>query len=492
MRLSEATLGDLPKTVRRPAYDRAQIETGLVHLGIGAFHRAHQAVYTDDVLASGDRRWGIVGASFRSPAMRDALKPQDGLYTLWTRGEEGETLRVIGSVRDVLVAPEDPEALLSLLCRPSVRIVSLTVTEKGYCLLPATGLLDENHPDLRHDCAHPDRPRSAPGFIVAAIARRRAAGLPPFTLLSCDNLPRNGQTLRGIVSRLAALRDPALGRFIEDEVRFPSTMVDRIAPATTDADRDAVAARLGIADAWPVVTEPFSHWVIEDSFGPGGRPAWEEAGAVFTADIAPFDLMKLRMINTAHSLLAYLGFLAGHETIADAAAAAGFAPLVRAMIDREVTPELQPIAGLDLEAHKALVMARFGNRLVRHRTAQSVTDGSQKMPQRFLPTIRARLARDAPFDRLALGVAAWMRCMIGWDEQGKPLDVRDPLTDEIRRRTAGMRDAKPLVEAFLGIEKVFGADLPAHPRFRDVLEHQFADLLRGGAAATVLERSHRE
>jgi fructuronate reductase len=485
--LSEATLADLPRAVARPAYDRAAIETGIVHLGIGAFHRAHQAVYTNAVLGAGDPRWGIVGASLRSPETRDALRPQDDLYTVWSRAAASEDLRIIGSIRDVLVAPEDPAKLLDALCRPSVRIVSLTVTEKGYCHLPATGALNEDHPDIRHDLANPHRPRTAPGFIVEAIARRREAGLPPFTPLTCDNLPANGATLRRIVTRFATLRDPALGQFAEQEMHFPATMIDRIVPATTDADRDAVAARLGLRDAWPIVTETFSQWVIEDSFGPGGRPGWDGAGAIFAPDVGPFELTKLRMINGPHSTLAYLGFLAGHMTIAEAIAAPGFTRLIRGLMEEEVMPELPAIAGFDLAAHRDSVIARFGNTALRHRTQQIAMDGSQKLPQRLLGTIRDRLKRGAPFERLALGVAAWMRYAIGWDEQGRPIAVSDPLAAAIKDRTEGVKEATPLVESFLGFDSIFGTDLPANPRFREAVERHFAGLFAMGAAATVAQ-----
>jgi len=485
LRLSQATLAALPQAIARPAYDRAAVETGIVHLGIGAFHRAHQAVYVDSILAAGDRRWGILGASLRSAETRDALKPQDGLYTVWSRGAASDDLRVIGSIGSVLVAPEDPAALLAALCRPSVKIVSLTVTEKGYCHLPASGALDEDHPDIRHDLANPERPRSAPGFIVAAMARRRAAGLAPFTPLSCDNLPANGETLRKIVSRFAALRDAELGRYVEDAIRFPSTMVDRIVPATTDADRAAVAERLGLQDGWPIITETFSQWVVEDAFGPGGRPDWAAFGATFANDIAPFELTKLRLLNGAHSTLAYLGCLCGHATVAEAMAAPGFARLIRAMMDEEVTPELPSISGFDITAYKDSLIARFRNPTLRHRTTQIAMDGSQKLPQRLLNTIRARLVRGAPFECLALGVAAWMRYAIGWDEQGRPIEVNDPLARAIRDRTDGIRDAGSLLEAFLSFESVFGSDLSSDPRFKETVERRLSGLLAIGAAATV-------
>ncbi|WP_158746482.1 mannitol dehydrogenase family protein, partial [Acidisphaera sp. L21] len=329
-RLCNATLSDLPGTVTRPGYDRTALQTGIVHLGLGAFHRAHQAVYTEHVLAAGDLRWGIAAASLRNPATRDALAPQNGLYTVNTRGES-DSLAVIGSVHQSLVAPESPAALLTVMSAPATAIVSLTVTEKAYCRDAATGLLDESHPDILHDLANPTLPRSALGFLAAAIARRRSLGLRPFTILCCDNLPSNGATVHRLLARFAALQSPDLGSFITGEIASPDTMVDRIVPATTPEDRARVGSVLGLDDAWPVIAEPFTQWIIEDRF-PAGRPAWEQAGATMVADVAPFEAMKLRLLNASHSALAYLGYLAGEETIASAMRDPGLAAFAAAVM----------------------------------------------------------------------------------------------------------------------------------------------------------------
>ncbi|HEX6118509.1 MAG TPA: mannitol dehydrogenase family protein, partial [Dongiaceae bacterium] len=314
-RLGNAVLSALPGLVERPGYDRAAVTPGIVHLGIGAFHRAHQAVYTDTALRH-DPAWGTVGASLRGADTRNALAPQDGLYTVAVRSADGDALRVIGAVQRVLVAPERPAALLETMADPRICIVSLTVTEKGYCHDPATGELNEAHPDIIHDLAKPHTPRSAPGLIVAALAKRRAAGVAPFTVLTCDNLPANGRMVKRILTRFGGLVGRGLGDFVAAELACPATMVDRITPATTDADRARVAQSLGVSDAWPVMTEPFTQWVIEDEFT-AGRPAWEEAGAELVRNVEPYELMKLRLLNGAHSTLAYLGYLAGHETVAE-------------------------------------------------------------------------------------------------------------------------------------------------------------------------------
>jgi fructuronate reductase len=456
-----------------------------VHLGIGAFHRAHQAVYTDAILAD-DASWGIVAASLRSPATRDALRPQDGLYTLAVRGAEGESLRVIGSVSHVLVAPEESKRLLAAMASPSVRIVSLTITEKGYCHDPATGALNEAHPDIRHDLAHPHAPLTAPGLIVEALAMRRGAGVAPFTVLTCDNLPSNGHVAKRILDRFATLRDPDIGAFVAGELVCPSTMVDRITPATTDEDRASIAAKLGVSDAWPVVTEPFSQWVIEDHFA-SGRPAWEIAGAELVTDVAPYELMKLRLLNGAHSTLAYLGYLAGYDLISEAMADPAFEALARGVME-EATPTLSVPAGVDLAAYKRALIERFKNPALKHRTWQICMDGSQKLPQRLLGSIRDCLRLGAPFDRLALGVAGWMRYITGVDEAGRPIDVRDPLATELRAvaDAAGPSPAR-LARALIGIEAVFGRDLSTDTRVADTVTQQLGRLYESGAKRSVGE-----
>ena len=479
-RLCTATLPRLPAAVARPAYDRAALRPGIVHLGLGAFHRAHQAAYTDAVLAAGDTRWGITAASLRSPGTRDALQPQDGLYTLDIRGE-AERSQVIGSVNRILVAPEDPAALLDAMAHPDTRIVSLTVTEKAYCRDPASGALDEAHPDVRHDLRHPRAPRGPLGFLAAGIEARRAAGLPPFTVLCCDNLPANGQAVHRLLSRFGALRSPDLGAFIADELACPDTMVDRIVPATTGDDRDRVAAALGLHDAWPVVAEPFTQWVIADRF-PQGRPAWEAAGAVLVSDVAPWEAMKLRMLNAAHSALAYLGSLCGAETVADAMADPGLAALARRVMD-EAAETLPPT--LDTEAYRDALLARFRNRALRHRTAQIAADGTQKLPQRILSTLAARLDRGLPIETQALVVAGWMRFVTGVDEAGAPVALHDPMAAELARAVAAAGPvADRLAPALLALPAVFGT-LGADARVQAAVTQALALLYAVGAHRTV-------
>lgn len=484
-RLSNATLAQLPQTVARPDYDRATLRTGIVHLGLGAFHRAHQAVMTDAVLAQ-DPTWGILGVSLRSTTTRDALLDQDNLYSVHAVDREAAARRVIGALTGVLVAPENRFAVVHALADPQTRIVSTTVTEKGYSHDPATGNLREEDLDILHDLTNPQTPRTTLGLIVYALKLRKETGLKPFTVLPCDNIRANGKTLRRLVLRFAELVEPDLARWIEDKVAFPSTMVDRIVPATTDADRASVAAALGVVDQWPVMTEPFLQWVVEDRFA-AGRPLWEKAGAQFVSNVAPYELMKLRLLNGAHSTIAYLGFLMGHDTVAQAMSEPALLRLIEAMMADEVSPTLPALAGFDLAAYRYSLVQRFRNPALQHRNWQIAMDGSQKLPQRLLGTVRDRLWAGAPFERLALGVAAWMRYVTGIDEKRRPIEVRDPLVLRLRALAdASGPDAEKLVSAMLvGVSEIFGQDLAQSGAFRLAVTKHLHSLFTIGAAQTV-------
>lgn len=483
-RLSASTLANVPQGVRVPDYDRGQITPGIVHLGIGAFHRAHMAVYVDDLLAS-HPDWAIVGASLRRPDTKEALEPQDGLYTVAVRDADGTHPRVIGSILRVLDANTQREELLSLMASPAIRIVSLTVTEKGYCHDPATGELDQRHPDIVHDLANPAAPRSAPGMLVEALARRKAAGIAPFAVMSCDNLPSNGATVKRIVTRFASLRDAALGEYV-GKVAFPGTMVDRIVPSTTDADRETVAGMIGAEDAWPIMTEPFTQWVIEDHF-PDGRPPFEQAGAQMVEDVEPFERMKLRMLNGSHSTMAYLGYLAGYEYISDVMGDADFVKLIHGLMTEEAMPTLN-MPGVDLGAYRDQLLDRFRNPALKHRTWQIAMDGSQKLPQRLLGTIRDRLKAGQPFERLGLGVAAWMRYVVGIDEKGESIDVRDPLAMRMMAIAADAGDdAEALYMGLVALTEVFGSDLADNQTFGETVATHLDSLFEVGVKATVAE-----
>ncbi len=456
---------------------------GQVHLGPGAFFRAFNACYSEDAIAAEGGDWGIIAVSLRSPTARDQMEPQGGVFSAVTLGADDQT-RVIGAVTRVLVAPEDPGAVLAAMADPAVKVISLTITEKGYCHDPVTGGLNHGHPDIGHDLANPGAPRSAVGFLVAALSQRQRAGARPFTVLSCDNLPSNGALARRVTLDFADALDPDLATWIKSSVPFPATMVDRITPATTDADRARLAETHGYHDPACVVHEAFRQWVIEDDFA-DDRPTWEVAGAQFVSSVEPHEMMKLRCLNGTHSTLAYLGYLAGYETVAETIANPDFAQLCRRLWDDEITPTVPQPEGEDLTAYCAALMARYRDPAIRHRTWQIAMDGSQKLPQRILGTISDNLAAGQVPDGLCLAVAGWMRYVGGVDERGRPIDVRDPLAERLRAASESSADAAGKVAALLSIREVFDTDLANHPEFRDGVIRAYTDLVRNGSAATV-------
>ena len=482
-RLANNTLETLPADIARPAYARAETTPGIVHLGLGACHRAHQAVFVDDCLNDAETGWGIIGASLRSSETRDALAPQDGLYTLSVVDGGGESLRVIGCLLRLLVAPEDPDALLQAMTDPGVRIITLTVTEKAY-MRSAAGDLDLAHPDIGWDLANPRQPRTIHGFLAEAISRRRAAGTVPFTILSCDNLPANGATLKRLLVAFATARHEALGAFVDSDIAFPSSMVDRIVPATTDEDHVRIAARLGVRDAWPVTTEPFLQWVVEDNF-PAGRPQWERFGVEMVRDVAPFEEMKLRLLNGSHSSIAYLGLLMGKPTVSDAFSD----PLIRRFVSRlwaEAIPSLPADAGLNPQAYTAELERRYDNPALKHRTAQIANDGSQKLPQRIIAVALARLAAGGSARHLMLAPAAWLAAA---QARGRTLpashftDPLDPVLAEIFAKNANAgQTARAAFEA-----AGFAAGSPYREELVDLTASHLDALRRNGAEATLKE-----
>lgn len=413
MRLSAET--PLPASVQAPGYDRFAQVAGIVHIGIGAFHRAHQAVYTDDTMRAGERDWGIVGVSLRSPGVAAQLNPQDGLYTVSTRSAAGTGLRLIGAVQKVLVAADEPQAVIDAIAASTTHIVSFTVTEKGY-LRRSDGTLDL-------DAAK--GPSSLYRFIGAGLSARKAKGLPGLTLLSCDNLANNGAVLKALMRQYLAVEYPVLVDWFDRECRCPATMIDRIVPATTDADRAAIEAELGVRDEGAVVTEGFSQWVIEDDFA-GPRPRWEQVGAQLVADVAPYETAKLRMLNGAHSALAYIGLGAGHDYVHQAIADPAIRPLIERLMRDEAAPTIDAASEQNLAAYADALLERFANPALHHRLIQIAMDGSQKIPQRWLETLAWHQARGARCSSLEAAIAAW----IAFLRSDHPID--DPLADKLR------------------------------------------------------------
>ncbi len=487
MQLSRATLADLPATIVRPRFDPALIRAGIVHLGFGGFHRAHMARYTHDLM---DRRpdaaeWGIVGVGLLAAdvRVRDALAPQDALYTLVERQDGDETATVVGSVRQVIFAGESSRAALTAIDDPAIRIVSLTVTENGYCRNAATKTLDRDHPAIIHDLAHPDRPRSAIGILVEAYRRRMAASAPAFTALTCDNIQHNGVVLRDAVLTLAGWRDQTLAEWIEANAAFPSTMVDRITPVTGPAQIEDFAARFGLADRWPILCERFSQWVIEDNFV-GGRPAWEDVGAQFVVDVAPYEFMKLRLLNASHLAIAGLGRLMGYTYIDETVRDPALRSYMRALMDRETGPTLPPAPGVDLDRYKSQLLERFGNEAIKDTVDRVNADAPINL---LLEPIRDRLAAGESADLLALALAAWLRRAAGVDETGGPISVVHPSADLLRERAlVGVTDPRPLLD----IRKIFG-DLIDHEAFVATLQGWLTSLYADGAAATLASARRR-
>jgi fructuronate reductase len=485
IRLSAATLRSLPAGVARPSYEFGRVGVGIVHVGIGAFYRAQGAVYTDDALAREPGDWGICGVSLRSPDVRDRLVPQGALYTAVEKSPAGIRRRVIGSVREVLFLGDERDKVRARLAAAATRIVSLTITEKGYCHDPATGRLNLGHSDIVHDLADLEHPSTAVGLLVSALESRRLSHAKPFTVMCCDNLPHNGALVRGLVLAFANARAPQLAQWIEEHVSFPSTMVDRIVPATTDADIAENDIALGMHDAAPVMHEPFRQWVIEDTFA-AGRPAWEHVGAQLVDDVEPFEAMKLRLLNASHSALAYLGFLAGYEFIYQVAAQPEFVAYMRALMRDEVAPTLALPSGVDVAAYQNALVERFRNPALPHRTQQIAMDGSQKLPQRLLGTVRDNLAAERSIDHLALGVAAWMRYVAAVDEAGRAIKVSDPLASDFARIASEHRgDPAGLARGLLAVRAVFGEDLPASAPFAGKVTAWLTALHTDGAARTV-------
>jgi fructuronate reductase len=479
--LCDATAGSVAAGVLRPAYDRAKTHIGVVHFGPGAFHRAHQAFYLDRILAH-DPGLAISAVSLRSDAVRAALVPQDGLYSL-TEREAEPSIRVIGSIRELLTAPADPEAVFARLADPTVRFVSATVTEKGYCLTPA-GDLDLDHPDIRHDLAQPGSPKSLTGWLVEGLRRRRATGAGGLAVLSCDNLSGNGARFRRATLQFAQARgETDLAHWIKGEVVFPDSMVNSITPATDETLRAEAADRLGLLDAWPIQRERFAQWVIGGGLG-ADAGVFSESGVTLAGDVAAFERAKLRLLNGAHSTLAYVGLRLGHATVAQAMADARLAAFIEILMRRDIAASLAPTAGLDIEAYISEVLARFRNPAIVHQLSQIAWDGSQKLPFRLLETISEALVADRPVERLVTGVAAWILFVRTRTHSGEP--ITDPLAAQLARiGLACDGDPRGDVARMLALRAIFPEALAQAPLFRSALELSYGRLC-GSDPATAL------
>jgi len=476
----------LPPHVQLPQYDRQQLRSRIVHFGFGAFHRAHQALLTNRVLNAKGGDWGICEISlFSGDVLMSQLREQDHLFTVLEKGADGNQPIVIGAVHECLNAKLDSlAAIIEKFCEPQVAIVSLTITEKGYCIDPATGKLDTQNARILHDLENPTEPHSAPGILVEALHRRRERGLTPFTVLSCDNIPDNGHVVKNAVLGMAQKRSPELAKWIETHVSFPGTMVDRIVPAATEVSLAEITQELGVEDPCAISCEPFIQWVIEDNFV-AGRPEWEIAGVQMVQDVLPWEQMKLRMLNGSHSFLAYLGYLAGFAHVSDCMQDDAFREAARRLMLDEQAPTLR-ITDVDLTAYADSLIDRFANPALQHRTWQIAMDGSQKLPQRMLEGVRVHLQRESAWPLLALGIAGWMRYVSGVDDAGNAIDVRDPLSEKIRAIVETSSE-KGRVKALLALSEIFGSDLPQHAQFVDAITDAYQRIVERGARQAVID-----
>jgi mannitol 2-dehydrogenase len=479
---SSASLGQLPKGVSGPNYRHSDLRAGIFHIGVGNFHRAHQAVYLDDLFNAGvDRDWAIVGAGVREPdiQMREKLAEQDWLTTVVEQEAHSTSVRVTGSMID-FVEPFDVAAALDVLSRPEIRIVSLTVTEGGYYISPATQNFDPGHPDIVHDTSHADAPKTAFGLIVAGLRRRRNAGAAPFTVMSCDNIPGNGHVTEHAVAGLAELADPKLAEWVRANVAFPNSMVDRITPATTDRERAFLRDAYGLEDNWPVFCEEFRQWVVEDKF-PAGRPALEKVGVTFTSDVAPYELMKIRILNGGHAAIAYPAGLLDihfvHEAMEDSQIAAFLETLTR----REIIPVVPPPPQVDLDAYRKKVAERFANPKIGDTISRLCFDGSNRQPKFVLPTVRDRLAAGASVRGLALVSALWCRYCYGESESGKAIPPNDPNWERLQ---SVAKPARNDPKAFLALRDIFG-ELADNSTYVGAFSSALSSLWTNGVRATL-------
>ena len=487
--LSEKTLGQLREEVCRPAYDRSKVTASIVHFGVGGFHRAHEAMYLDTLMNEGKALdWGLcgVGALPHDRRIIETLRAQDGLYTLVVKHPDGRREpRVIGSIVDVVFAPDDPGAVVDRLADEQTRIVSLTITEGGYLVNQVTGEFDPADPSIQPDLAADfrggDCPATVFGYITAALDRRRTEGRAPFTVMSCDNLPDNGDVAKRMICAFARLKDPELADWMEAEVAFPNSMVDRITPVTAPADIERLATEFGVVDGWPVVCEPFTQWVLEDHFGPGGRPPFEDAGVQVVDDVVPYELMKLRLLNASHQALCYLGYLSGYRHAHAVCQDPLFRKFLLGYMEREGSPTLPDVPGVDLDAYRHQLVERFANPEVRDSLARLCAESSDRIPKWLVPVIRENLRTGGKVELSALVVASWARYAEGVDEQGNPIEVVDRLKDRVMAAAAAQRD-DPL--AFIRDRDLFG-DLVDDQRFTTAYTSALARLHTDGARTTL-------
>ncbi len=490
--MSQLNRTNLIKTgpeIGRPRFDVSQLSPGIVHFGIGAFARAHIATYTQNAINQSLSRpdWGITGVSFLRPVTQMLLQPQNYLYTVCSRSNDSDQFEIIGSLSEVLFHRADRKIVPKLVSRDSIKIVSLTISEKGYCYDPMTGALDVQHVDIQHDISNPHQPISAIGTLAEGLRLRYQHNGGPLTVMSCDNLLSNGDLLRKVVRCYIDITTPDLVSWMDDNVSFPKSVVDRMVPATTKEDIVRVENAIGCCDQYPVVTEPFSQWVCEDNFM-GRRPDWESVGVEFVRSIEEYEMLKLRLLNGPHSSVAYLALLCEIDTVSDAMKLDVFQKFLSRMMNDEIIPSLNAPKGLDLEDYKRTVLSRFSNRKLSHKTLQIAADGSQKIPQRLVESLRYALKNDLPIDCLALTIAAWMRYTTGITESGGSIKIMDPMHRKLQSIGINLvsNDEKTVLD-LLNLTEIFGPDLGSEERVISSVIQAVKSLYSKGALQTLAE-----
>lgn len=482
--LSKQTLAEIEPQIPGPNYNRDALKCGILHMSVGGFHRSHQAVYIHDLMNKSPSNWMICGVGLLPNDLNNinALKEQNGLYTVIERTAKGDSAIVVGSMKEVIHAPSNPQVVIDRMMDPDIRIVSLTITEKGY-YYDSTRNLDLNNDLIKNDLENPTSPKTMYGYVVGALARRRQTGMKPFTVMSCDNLPGNGHLTHDLILQFANAIDKDLAAWINENVTFPNAMVDRITPVTTDEIVKLAAEKFGVNDAWPVVCEDFRQWVLEDKFC-DGRPALEEVGVQIVADVDAYEKMKVRLLNSSHSALSYLSYLLGHRNVDKAMNDPLIGEFVKRYMDEDITPCVPPVPGVDLDAYKAKLIERFANPAISDQVQRLAEDGSTKLPNGMLPCLRQQLAEGGSFKFITLAIAGWFRYLNGVDENGEAIVIKDAMADKLTA-TAKLNPTNP--EGLLAIHEIFGDDLPVNEAFVTALSKTLKDLHEKGAKQVLTE-----
>ncbi len=484
MQLSNELLNQLSSDIIQPSSNIQKSSVGMVHLGLGNFFRAHQCLFTQEAIIAAGGNWGYVAATLSSSHVIDSLRKQDFLYTHAAHASDETKLQIINIIKDAILLKSDAEAFYAYLTDPNICIVTLTITEKGYYFEPATGAFLHRHPDITAELQDPKNPKTAIGFLIEGLRQRKLAANKGITILSCDNLPNNGRVTKNVITQYAQKIDPDLADWIMDNVRFPSSMVDRITPMTTEDDHAWLKQQYGYTDALMIQTEAFSQWVIEDDF-PYGRPQWEQADVQMVSDVQAFEEMKLRLLNGTHSTMAYLGYLAGYKTVDAVIGSQAFATFIRNLMDEEITPSLNMPKNIDLNAYKNALIERYKNPNLKHLTYQIASDGSQKIPQRIIKVLQYQYQHQGPYTRLITSLAGWLYYIQGRDENGDVYEIHDPKSSEFKQLLDESASEEEFIQKILGMDEIFGGFFDDKKPLIEQIIVQYGLLKKKGIVQTI-------